>query len=236
MAEASEAKTTTVNTSYTNTTNSYVYKPPDPPEFAGLYNQGATCYMNSLLQSLFLTPELRYALYNWQYTPGRDPPKESCIPYQLQRLFCQMQLMDDKDVGSGTAAETDSLTKSFGWTAGDQFQQQDATEMLTMLTEALETCFKDTRGDGVIKALYEGETKDYVKCRECGYESGTSADFRTLNIAIRPFGGTPITSVEDGLKNYFEAESMDGDNQYECEPCKGKRDADKGIKLVRSSD
>ena len=50
VAEASEAKTTTVNTSYTNTTNSYVYKPPDPPEFAGLYNQGATCYMNSLLQ------------------------------------------------------------------------------------------------------------------------------------------------------------------------------------------
>ena len=37
--------------------------------------------------------------------------------------------------------------------------------------------------------------QDYVKCRECGYESGTSADFRTLNIAIRPFGGTPITSV-----------------------------------------
>merc|ERR1719386_317297 len=28
VAEASEAKTTTVNTSYTNTTNSYVYKPP----------------------------------------------------------------------------------------------------------------------------------------------------------------------------------------------------------------
>ena len=82
----------------------------------------------------------------------------------------------------------------------------------------------------------QGETKDYVKCRECGYESGTSADFRTLNIAIRPFGGTPITSVEDGLKNYFEAESMDGDNQYECEPCKGKRDADKGIKLVRNLD
>ena len=113
VAEASEAKTSQVNTgiSYTNTTSSYVYKAPDPPEFAGLYNQGATCYMNSLLQSLFLTPELRYALYNWQYTPGRDPPKESCIPYQLQRLFCQMQLMDDKDVGSGTAARRRRRTR-----------------------------------------------------------------------------------------------------------------------------
>jgi ubiquitin C-terminal hydrolase len=205
--------------------SSHFYKKPDPPEYAGLYNQGATCYMNSLLQGLFLTPELRYALYNWQYTPGRDPERAECIPYQMQRLFCQMQRMDSPNV------ETDSLTKSFGWAAGDQFQQQDATELLTMLTEALETCFKGTRGDGVIKALYEGVTKDYVQCRHCGYESGTKADFRTLNIAIRPFGAPAITSVEEGLANYFKPEDMTGDNQYQCEPCDAKRDADKGIRL-----
>lgn len=35
--------------------------------YKGLNNQGATCYMNSLLQTLFMTPEFRSALYNWEF-------------------------------------------------------------------------------------------------------------------------------------------------------------------------
>lgn len=35
--------------------------------FAGLSNQGATCYMNSLIQGLFMTPEFRTAVYNWSF-------------------------------------------------------------------------------------------------------------------------------------------------------------------------
>ena len=33
--------------------------------YSGLNNQGATCYLNSLLQALFMTPEVREALYEW---------------------------------------------------------------------------------------------------------------------------------------------------------------------------
>lgn len=33
------------------------------PGYVGLVNQAMTCYLNSLLQTLFMTPEFRNALY-----------------------------------------------------------------------------------------------------------------------------------------------------------------------------
>lgn len=38
-------------------------------QLAGAYinpSIGATCYMNSMLQSLFMTPEFRKAIYKWK--------------------------------------------------------------------------------------------------------------------------------------------------------------------------
>ncbi len=36
-------------------------------KYIGLSNQGATCYMNSLLQSLYMTPEFRQFIYSWKF-------------------------------------------------------------------------------------------------------------------------------------------------------------------------
>ncbi len=40
--------------------------------FVGLSNQGATCYMNSLLQTLYMTPEFRSALYKLDFDRDSD--------------------------------------------------------------------------------------------------------------------------------------------------------------------
>ncbi|NXS94010.1 UBP47 hydrolase, partial [Jacana jacana] len=58
--------------------------------YVGLVNQAMTCYLNSLLQTLFMTPEFRNALYKWEFEESEEDPVTS-IPYQLQRLFVLLQ-------------------------------------------------------------------------------------------------------------------------------------------------
>ncbi|KFZ54006.1 Ubiquitin carboxyl-terminal hydrolase 47, partial [Podiceps cristatus] len=58
--------------------------------YVGLVNQAMTCYLNSLLQTLFMTPEFRNALYKWEFEDSEEDPVMS-IPYQLQRLFVLLQ-------------------------------------------------------------------------------------------------------------------------------------------------
>lgn len=62
----------------------------DPPSYyVGLVNQAMTCYLNSLLQALYMTPEFRNALYNWEFD-GQNETRS--IPFQLQKLFLNLQV------------------------------------------------------------------------------------------------------------------------------------------------
>ena len=116
--------------------------------YVGLSNQGATCYLNSLLQCLYMTPEFRHALFSWKYKPPPDSklnfewidedqpapsdptndskppliydaPPEHSIPFQLQCLFARL------NKSCRGAASTKPLTKSFHWDDGQAFQQHD---------------------------------------------------------------------------------------------------------------
>lgn len=62
---------------------------PSNTVYVGLVNQAMTCYLNSLLQALYMTPEFRNALYNWEFD-GQNETRS--IPFQLQKLFLNLQV------------------------------------------------------------------------------------------------------------------------------------------------
>lgn len=57
--------------------------------FVGLVNQAMTCYLNSLLQSLYMTPEFRNAVYRWEFDNMMETRN---ISFQLQKLFLRLQV------------------------------------------------------------------------------------------------------------------------------------------------
>jgi ubiquitin carboxyl-terminal hydrolase 7 len=100
--------------------------------YIGLKNQGATCYLNSLIQSLYFTNYFRKATYQ---IPTENADLSKSVPYALQRLFYQMQT-------SSEPVGTNELTKSFGWDSMDAFHQHDVQELNRVLQDNLENTMK----------------------------------------------------------------------------------------------
>uniref|UniRef100_A0A8K9XP74 Ubiquitin carboxyl-terminal hydrolase 47 n=1 Tax=Oncorhynchus mykiss TaxID=8022 RepID=A0A8K9XP74_ONCMY len=194
--------------------------------YVGLVNQAMTCYLNSLLQTLFMTPEFRNALYNWEFEESEEDPVTS-IPYQLQRLFLLLQTSKKR------AIETTDVTRSFGWDSSEAWQQHDVQELCRVMFDALEQKWKQTEQADLINQLYQGKLKDYVRCLECGYESWRIDTYLDIPLVIRPFGASQAYgSVEEALQAFVQPETLDGANQYFCERCKKKCDARKGLRFL----
>ncbi|KVI06231.1 hypothetical protein Ccrd_015416, partial [Cynara cardunculus var. scolymus] len=199
--------------------------------YVGLKNQGATCYMNSLLQTLYHIPYFRKAVYHMPTTEN-DMPSGS-IPLALQSLFYKLQYSD-------TSVATKELTKSFGWDTYDSFMQHDVQELNRVLCEKLEDKMKvygsfviileycyflmfptyvtlhftaqGTVVEGTIQQLFEGHHMNYIECINVDYKSTRKESFYDLQLDVKG-----CRDVYASFDKYVEVERLEGDNRYHAE-------------------
>jgi ubiquitin carboxyl-terminal hydrolase 7 len=183
------------------TLHGFPTRPDTTPDYVGLRNQGATGYMNVILQSLFHIPAFRAIVYAMPTTDVDDPRRS--IPLNLQRLFCRMQT-------AGRECSTRSLTESFGWDDAETRTQHDAHEFCRVLVNGLEM---------ELDALLRGRCRTCIRCFNVPYEAITDEVFYDLSLQVRN-----CASLQQAFRQYIEPEDLTGDNQRDTDF--GKQDAE----------
>ncbi|KPA86091.1 putative ubiquitin hydrolase [Leptomonas pyrrhocoris] len=208
---------------------------PRQSRYNGLLNQGATCYLNSLLQALFHISAFRSTIYHMptrEEAEGKgngDASGTKSIPYALQRLFCHLQ-MSTKAVG------TRELTESFGWGSADSFIQHDVHELTRVLLDNLEeklTALRAEMGhsnpkDNAIHQLFTGSLESYVKVEDANYFGSREEPFYDLQLVVKN-----KQNIYSSFDAFFQVEVLDGKNKY-CLESNGKKEyhrAEKGVRF-----
>ena len=190
---------------------------PMESQFSGLKNQGATCYMNSILQVLYHIPAFRRIVYSMPTTGTEDIEKS--VPLNLQALFCKMQFT--KNVCSTT-----DLTDSFGWNKSYATKQQDVVEFERELISNLEEKLKETEFAGHISSLFTGKIKTFIKCKNVDVTHTIVEDFDNLPLVVRG-----CRNLQESLQNELEPQELTGDEKYKTEEY-GFQDAVMGTEFL----
>ena len=180
--------------------------------FNGITNQGTTCYMNSLLQTLFFLSYFRKAVYLMP-TSLQDTDR---LPLSLQLIFYHLQFRD-------TPACTRELLTSFGWGQDQWSVQHDVQEFNCVLSDTLERKMKGTQSEGTYTKLFIGRMKTYIECTNVEYKSAKIENFTDLQLNVNG-----CKDVYESFDKYTEAEYMSGNDKYETEGF-GLQDAKRGV-------
>lgn len=228
--------------------------------FVGLWNQGATCYLNSVIQTLCWDVDVRNALITG--AGGAN----SALNSELKHLLVQLRMSEQP------AVSTKPLTAAFGWKDGQSHEQHDAHELFSLLLDSMDAPTKSmfeaklkgkkvcilelllTTAANIVAAVLTAYLLiclflfvDSILCPSCSNVHSTTTDSSSLSIDI-PDPNSASASETEGtaaatgsgggehklvelLQSYFQPEELDADNKWGCSKCGEKVQAVKSVSL-----
>ena len=170
--------------------------------YVGLKNFSCTCYMNSLIQQLFMIPNLRKGILSTEVT---DPVPDENILYQVKQIFANLQ---ESEKQYYTPNGFIKAFKFYGEPVNVRIQQ-DTHEFYNLLCDNLENLLKATPHERLLKDTIGGvicnETKSLEK--EYPYLGEREEPFFAITLDIKN-----KKNIMEALDLYVKPDRLEGDN------------------------
>ncbi|XP_021433575.2 ubiquitin carboxyl-terminal hydrolase 47 isoform X2 [Oncorhynchus mykiss] len=163
-------------------------------DYNGLVNQGATCYLNSVLQVLFMTKDFREAV---ESHCGQD---QKTADFHLKSLFKALKTSE---------THTKDILSILG--IGNVYEQRDAAEYFENILSMV---------NPYVSQIFKGHLRHTMRCSEGHVTSDEPGPFWTLPLSIEnPSDSNKTYSVRDGFEKFFKSSTV---SEMYCDQCNEK--------------
>jgi ubiquitin C-terminal hydrolase len=179
-------------------------------KYIGLKNLSSTCYMNSILQQIFMIPMLRETILSIKNS------KENTVLFELQLLFSALKVYESQYYDPSSFVLANKL---------NFYEQMDADEYFGIFIDKIESDIKnlypkdsENKYKDLFRFFFGIKALDELKFVDCNHKRYNEFFYNNIQLEVKGFN-----NLDSSMKNYFKTEIMDGENKINCEECNMKR-------------